>query len=109
MEAYIIKRMMHQDFKIRVFTGISTKGEKNYDPAIDIKGYYVGKTKIVMDVTGQQVLSTGHFFVTAEDFVKITLGSAVETPLSTAEYPVLLLEPFYKERNILSFGVVYLK
>ncbi len=109
MEPYIQKMMFRQTFNIKVFRGTDGAGDKLYDASIEIKGYYVGATKIIMTAAGQQVLSTGHFFVTAEDFVKITPGSLTTLPLIEGEWPVLHTEPYFKENGILSYGMVYMK
>lgn len=100
---------MQQEFNVKVFNGVDGAGDKKYDSPITVKGYYVGSTKIIMNVTGQQVLSSGHFFVAAEDYVKITPGSLTTIPLTPGEFPVLHMDPYYKENNILAYGVVFLK
>lgn len=106
---FVQKRMFFQDFSIQVYTGLDGAGDKKFDEnLLNVKGYYVGNTKIVTSVTGEQIVSSGHFFVSAKDFQKITVGSMTTLPLEDGRFPIIHVEPFYKEYGALSYGVIYL-
>ena len=108
MDPQVKNAMLRQEVQWRKLTGISGAGDKTYADAETIKGYQTGKRVLVITLEGEKVLSTVQVFVDGPDMSLISEGDVIMPQGYTIEYPIIKVEPFYKERGILDYGILYL-
>lgn len=100
--------MLKQTASWKSYLSLDGKGDKTYAAASDISCYQVGKRKMLINTLGQQVYSNVHLFV--DEIIGPTLkeGDLVKPVNSAVYFPILFVEPFYKENGILDYVIVYL-
>lgn len=108
MDPQVKRAMLCQDVQWRKLTGTSGAGDKTFADAETIKGYQAGKRVLVISLEGEKVLSTLQVFIDGTDMNRVTEGDMIQPQGYSVQYPIVRIEPFYKERGILDYGILYL-
>lgn len=108
MDNQVKMAMLHQDIIVYKASSTSGCGDTTFGDPITLKGYQTGKRIYVVTLEGGKVLSTVQIFLDSADFDNLNSHDEIQPQGYIERFPILKLEPFYKERGILDYGIVYL-
>jgi len=109
MDAQVRRSMLRFPIQWQSLTSVNGAGEKTYATAVTLNSYPVGKIVMLTNRFGDKVVSTKHFYIDASNVSQIKVDDLIQASDSSLKYPILAIELFYKENNMLDYGVVYLK
>ena len=108
MDAQVKNLMLCQDITYKKLSTIKGNGDKTYNAEVIIKGYQVDKKVLITSKEGEKVLSTCQVFVDGPLANTIKTDDLIKLQNDTIFYPVVKVQVFYKERNFLDYGILYL-
>ncbi|HEY8401359.1 MAG TPA: hypothetical protein VIK89_08865 [Cytophagaceae bacterium] len=110
MEPYVKNMMLKHTVKVWKLQRIDGAGDRIYsEEPIEMFGYFVGQTSLIMTGAGEQKLSSGYIILDAEDFKQVSVGDLIETNDTPGKLPVIHVRPYYRYSGILDYGLVFLK
>ena len=108
MDPCVKKTLLVQDFEWEQFLGTLGMGEKSFNTAAAIKGYYEEKRTRIVKGMGEYIESDSRVYLDAAEVAYINEGDRITITASSKKHTVLKVHKYYNRLGVLDYGVVFL-